>query len=34
MKKFAFPLEDVMKYREYLQSQAELALGKDRKSVV
>ena len=28
MKKFAFPLEDVMKYREYLQSQAELALGK------
>ena len=28
MKKFSFPLEDVMKYREYLQSQAELALGK------
>ena len=28
MKKFAFPLEAVMKYREYLQSQAELALGK------
>ena len=28
MKKFAFPLEDVMKYREYLQNQAELALGK------
>ena len=28
MKKFTFPLEDVMKYREYLQSQAELALGK------
>ena len=28
MKKFAFPLEDVMKYREYLQNEAELALGK------
>ena len=28
MKKFVFPLEAVMKYREYLQSQAELALGK------
>ena len=28
MKKFTFPLEDVMKYREYLQNQAELALGK------
>ena len=28
MKKFTFPLEDVMKYREYLQNEAELALGK------
>mgnify|MGYP000885402758 CR=1 FL=1 len=28
MKKFAFPLEDVMKYREYVQNEAELALGK------
>ena len=28
MKKFAFPLEAVMKYREYLQNEAELALGK------
>ena len=28
MKKFTFTLEDVMKYREYLQNQAELALGK------
>ena len=28
MKKFAFPLEDVMKYRDYLQNEAELALGK------
>jgi len=28
MKKFTFALEDVMKYREYLQNEAELALGK------
>ncbi|MBP3710074.1 MAG: flagellar export protein FliJ [Treponema sp.] len=28
MKKFAFPLEQVMKYREYVQSQAELDLGR------
>ena len=28
MKKFTFPLEDVMKYRKYLQNEAELALGK------
>jgi flagellar export protein FliJ len=28
MKKFFFPLEDVMKYREFIQSRAELELGK------
>ena len=28
MKKFTFAFEDVMKYREYLQNEAELALGK------
>ncbi len=28
MKKFVFRLEDVMKYREFLQSQAEIELGK------
>ncbi|MBQ9494675.1 MAG: flagellar export protein FliJ [Treponema sp.] len=28
MKKFAFPLEQVMKYREHVQSQAELDLGR------
>lgn len=28
MKKFSFQLEDVMKYREFLQTQAETELGK------
>jgi flagellar export protein FliJ len=28
MKKFVFQLQDVMKYREFLQSQAEIELGK------
>lgn len=28
MKKFVFELEDVMKYREFVQSQAEIELGK------
>jgi flagellar export protein FliJ len=28
MKKFVFQLEDAMKYREFLQSQAEIELGK------
>lgn len=30
MKKFSFPLEDVLKYRSFMQNQAEIELGKAR----
>lgn len=30
MKKFSFPLEDVLKYRSFLQREAEIELGKAR----